>query len=138
VIYSDGSFDGPKETVRRMHAARVGGFAAVQFWAALLDKPKEADAESFSALARARVKEDRIRLENCGTSTSAEEAELICSYWPGRLHDDMSISEILARPPKATSDPWAFENFVRAWKKKFENDVAMIEFSRSFPPISIR
>jgi hypothetical protein len=138
VIYSDGSFDGPVEIVRRMQAAREGGFAAIQFWAALLAKPDQAGADSFSTLAKERVKEDRTHLQSCRTSATGEEAELICFYWSGRLHDDGSISGILARPvPPDNDSPWRFENFVRIWMQKYKNDVAMSELSRSFPPVSI-
>ncbi len=136
VIYSDGSFDGPLEIVRKMHAAREGGLAAIQFWVALLAKPRETGAEPFSAVAETRLREDRAHLENCPTSVSEE--ELICSYWAGRLHDDASVSEILARPvPQDSASPWRFENYVQSWKRKYERDVAMADFSRSYPLVSI-
>lgn len=137
VIYSDGSFDGPLQIVRRIHAAREGGLAAIQFWAELLAKPREAGAESFSAVAGTRLREDRTHLENCPTSASGR--DLICSYWAGRLHDDASVSEILARPvPQDSASPWRFENFIQTWKRKYEKDAAMADFSRSYPSGSIR
>jgi hypothetical protein len=137
-MYSDGSFDGVKEAVRKMHAGREGELSAIRFWAALFAKPQEAGAESLIALGEGRVKEDRAYLEDCRASATDEAATVLCFYRSGLLHADMEISDGLGRPPKAASDPWAIDNFVRSWLQKFEKDKAMIECSRSFLAISIK
>jgi hypothetical protein len=139
VIYSDGSFYGPVEIVRRMHAAREGGFAAVRLWASLIEQRPVPENVDLSALAERRVKEDGDRLANCRASKAGADTSLMCSYWSGRLHDDSEVSSFLAgihaaKAPGAASGPWRFEDFVRDCKNKMENEIAMIELSKSFPP----
>jgi hypothetical protein len=141
VIYSDGSFDGPLEVVRRMHAAREGGLAAIRFWAGLIEHQQLSDDEALSAVSARRVQNDRTHLANCRSSGSEAIASLACSYWAGRLHVDRSVSSFVARATAAdapvVSSAQRLEDYVFEWQQKYENDVAMTELSKSFPPVGI-
>ena len=130
VIYTDGSFEGEGDAVRRMMAHRDGIVAAVNYWSSRLlhEGAEREDPGALAESAKSMITTDRMKGGNDPQSLQFE-------YWQGRSMVDRDISMWL----KTTNDApqIMFERTVsdvKSWQMKIEGNIALKKLDATFPP----
>jgi hypothetical protein len=139
VIYTDGTYEGSDESMRRLEAKRDGIVAGVSYWAERLNRvsPTQEELERILTEANRQRGNDLTRVRAVARDDPQfTQRRIVSNYWMGRSQVDGTITVNL----KGWLDNYEPEEsykrlmqLIKSWQTKIDNDIALKKLDATFP-----